>query len=208
MKFTPYEDSKRKMEVIRIKHDLGESTKQIAEELGTSPQVVSYYKAKMGLTRSRLPSKGRIPICIICRKNTLSDVLPHVCNDPACVSIFLKTLECANSVMAKYDHYSRPVQVDSETKIALDIQRRMSFRAPDGAKVCMLHGVTRLLSSLSDHILFHKYHQYINKGRPPKTLWKDEDEYRCYKMLQKDRKRSRTDLFSERPNPERMPYAK
>lgn len=210
MRYNPYIDAKRKMEVIKIKHDLGKGTKEIAEDMAITMQSVSYYKAKMGLTRPKLPAKNRIPVCIVCRRNTLSDVLPHVCNDPACVAIFLKTMECANSITARYDDDSRPTPVDSDTKIAIDIQRRLLFSAPEGAKVCMLHGVTRLLSSLADHILFHKYHQYTNgpRGRPPKTLWKDMNEYRLYKMHQKDKKYAQRDMYSERPNPRRPRFAR
>jgi len=201
MKYVPYEDSRRKNEYIMHGTYLGKTTRQLAEEMETSQQDVSYYKRKLGLSRPRLPSRKGIPLCVVCRQRPVSDSIPRVCGDSACLGIYLDTVQCANSLMAMIG--GKMVRASTEEKIAIDIQPFLIFNPPKEARVCILGGVTRLLYSLADHIKYHGFCLLHKPKKPPVAIWVNESEKRLHDTLVRTAKRSKTNLNSEDLQPER-----
>jgi hypothetical protein len=209
MKFNPYEDAKKKLEVVQVKYDLGKSNSQIAEEMGISRASVSYYLKKLGVSRTRVVQKDgkACKVCIVCFMKPPADALQLVCTSPICLNTFMQTMLCEHSITARFSTDNWPVPVDSATKIALDIQKYLSFRAPEDARVCVLHSVTKLLASLADHIRFHAYHlvwkHSSKKRRPPAVLWRDDEEQKRQKLRKEEedflrRNENSEDLLSRR----------
>jgi predicted transcriptional regulator len=199
MKYVPYEDAARKKEVISRKHYLGLGTKQIAEEMGISQQEVSYYKAKLGIVRHRDATRNKIPMCVVCHKNPVSDSTPHVCNNKVCLMMFLEVMECEQGITARVGKEQTLTKVDSLTKVAVDIQKHFMYVLPDEAKVCVLF-YTKLFPSLAIHIRYHAYHHAPDTyklKRSPFMLWKDEGEYKLYQMAMKEKEFIRRNKWSE-----------
>jgi len=68
MRYNPYEDSKRLEQQILVNDELGLKPSQTAKNLGVSRQRVAYFLAKHGRSRPKLPKRGSIPMCVVCRK--------------------------------------------------------------------------------------------------------------------------------------------
>lgn len=206
MAYIPYIDARKKMETISHRAYLGESNKEIAKAMGISTTQVSYYLKRLGVSRPKLPRRDRVPLCVVCRTRPVSDSIPHVCSDRACISTFLDTVECSNRLMTYVD--GRMIPVDSDTKVACDIAGKTLFPLPKGVKVCVANDVTRVFSSLADHIRYHAYILLGKPRRPPVPLWVNESELRIYRQATRDLEQRRRNTYSEHPQPERLREAR
>lgn len=200
-KYLPYVDCKKKMENIRMKHDLGKTPAEIAEELGISRAQVSYYLHKMGLSRPKSDPKGKVPMCIVCKKNPASSTLRYVCGEYECTSVLMSAAACSESILAYVDGHL--TKVDSMGKIYYDIRHRTDTRFPMTSEVCVADGVTRVYASVRDHILYHAYKR-DGKRRPPTMLWRDQDKWHMFRERRREEEWSRRNMNSEHPQPRRI----
>ena len=206
MKFNPYEDSKRLEQQILVNDDLGRKPSETAKNLGVSPQRVSYFLAKHGRSRPKIPKRGSIPMCVVCRNKPAVPMFVHICSDPGCVFIFNHTAACTGSIMGNLN--GKITRLSSDEKMLLEIMpaaRGEGIHFPKTAEVCMLNDVTKVLSSVADHIRYHAYLMYEYAGtkrpKPPAILWRNKSEQEAYKIRQRDIDFARRNANSEQPQP-------
>lgn len=200
-RFIPYAESKEKMEIIQVKFEMGKTPSQIADDLDISRAEVSYYLKKLGLSRPKAPSRGKVPMCVVCRNSPVNPISPYICGKDPCVDILLTTLACSNSVTAFIN--GRYEQVDSLTKILMDIQHKAPVRFPMESDVCVMDNVTKVFSSPMDHLRYHAYRR-LGKRRPPIVLWKDEKQWIAYRERRREEEWVRRNTNSEHPQPKRI----
>jgi hypothetical protein len=189
--FTPYIDSTKLKEVIRIKHLIGKTNQEISSETGKPIQLVSYYLKKLGLSRPR--QRRGITYCLACSKNPVDPVLGLVCRDQDCMNVYMNTFMICQMK-----------QEDAEVKLLLEVTPSTSVNIPmDTAVICTRNNVTKVWQDKIDHLKYHIYHWRRSRGdrafRPPTPLWINTLEDKAYKAKLKDLDHRRKSMFSEDP---------